>query len=58
MMTKILGNSRHGAKIGAAVHGAPDQGLSHVAVVKCQNSQVSGMGSRDKRDHFGPNGTT
>jgi hypothetical protein len=43
---------------GAAVHGAPDQSSIHVAAVKCQNSQVSGIGSRDKRDPFGPNGTT
>jgi hypothetical protein len=49
---------RHGARSGATVHGAPDQSSGYVATVKCQNSQVSGTSSRDKRDSLGPNGTT
>jgi hypothetical protein len=42
----------------AVVHGAPYQRSSHVATVKCQNSQVLGTCCRDTRDFFGPNGTT
>jgi hypothetical protein len=49
---------RHGARIGATVHGEPNQRSSHVAAVKCQNSQISGMSSRNKRYSFDPNGTT
>jgi hypothetical protein len=51
-------SDRHGARIGAAFHGTPDQISSYVGTFKCHNSQVSGMRSRDKRDSFGPNGTT
>jgi hypothetical protein len=40
------------------VHGTLDQRSSHVAAVKCQNRQVLGTGSGDKRYYVGPNGTT
>jgi hypothetical protein len=48
----------HGAKSSGIVHGTLDQGSDRVVAVKCYNSQVSGMGSRDKGDPFSPNGPT
>jgi hypothetical protein len=46
------------ARTSTIVHGAPDQGLNSITTVKCQNSQVSGTGSRSKGDPFGPDGPT
>ena len=48
----------HGARSSTIVHGAPDQGSRNIETVKCQNSQVSGTGSRLKGDPFGLDGPT
>jgi hypothetical protein len=48
----------HGAWSSIVVHGAFDQGLSSIAAVKCQNSQLSSTGSRSKINPFGPDGPT
>jgi hypothetical protein len=45
---------KHGPRSSRVVHGAPYQGLDSVTTVKCQNSQVSGIGSRSKGDPFHP----
>jgi hypothetical protein len=48
----------HGTKSSTVVHGALDQVSNSIIVVKCQNSQVLGTGSRSKGDPFGPDGPT
>jgi hypothetical protein len=46
----------HGANTSTTIHGAPNQGSNNIMVVKCQDSQVSGMGSRSKGYPFSPDG--
>jgi hypothetical protein len=58
MDNKDRKGGEHGAKSGIEFHGEFDQGLSSLAVVKCQNSQVSSTGSRSKINTFGPDGPT
>jgi hypothetical protein len=48
----------HGARSSTTIHGVSDQGSSSFAVVKCQNSQVSSMGSRSEINPFSLDGPT
>jgi hypothetical protein len=48
----------HDARSSTTVHGEPNQGSDSVTIVKRKSSQVSGMGSGDKGDPFGPEGPT
>jgi hypothetical protein len=48
----------HGARTSIAVYGAHDQGSKSITIVKGQNSQVLGTGSRNKGDSFSLDGPT